>query len=72
MKKNLLTASVFVFGLILGGASASASNLGPSSPGPLNITEEMARCIRYCQAAGDSHDACWACCVHKVCPIDVQ
>lgn len=70
MKKKLLTASVFVFGLMLGGASASASSLDSAGPGPSQITPEMAQCIADCQASGQSRNVCWACCVQNICPVD--
>ena len=66
MKKNLIAASVFVFGLFLGGASAYASS--PTQGGNVpSITEEMAACISACQAAGGTRTACWSCCVQNIC-----
>lgn len=67
MKKNLIAASVFVFGLFLGGASAFASSPGGSGT---HITPEMAACISSCEANGGTRSACWACCVNNICPIE--
>ena len=69
MKKKLIVASVFLFGLGLGGASARASSGPPGGEVP-SITPEMAQCISACQAAGGNRDACWACCVRNICAVD--
>jgi hypothetical protein len=50
MKKNLIAASVFVFGLVLGGASAYASSPTQGANVP-RITEEMAACISACRSS---------------------
>jgi hypothetical protein len=64
MKKKLITASVFLFGLGLGGAAAAASSMGS---GPQGITEEMARCVSDCTANGGNRTLCWNCCVKNIC-----
>lgn len=69
MKKNLVAASVFVFGLFLGGASAYASSSNAGGPST-NITPEMAACISACEAAGGTRSACWSCCVQNICPVE--
>lgn len=66
MKKKLITASVFLFGLGLGGTTAFASNTAPEA-GPAGITEEMARCVYACESAGGNHTVCWNCCVRNIC-----
>ncbi|WP_146209691.1 hypothetical protein [Vitiosangium sp. GDMCC 1.1324] len=71
MKKNLLAASVFLFGLGLGGAAAASSG-GTPGGSPPSITPEMAACIYACEQAGGDHDVCWACCVRNICPIDAD
>ncbi|GMU03990.1 hypothetical protein [Corallococcus caeni] len=68
MKRKLLTASVFLFGLVLGGASASASSPSKDAPVP-SITPEMAACIADCQSGGQTFEACWACCVRNICEV---
>lgn len=70
MKKKLITATVFVFGVVLGGV-AGASGVTPSSTAP-SITPEMAACISACQAGGGTYQACWACCVQNICPVAVD
>jgi hypothetical protein len=70
MKKKLITATVFVFGVVLGGV-AGASGITPSSTAP-SITPEMAQCIHDCQAAGGTYNACWSCCVQNICPVPVE
>jgi hypothetical protein len=67
MKKNVIAASVFVFGLVLGGASAFASSPTAGGTAP-SITPEMAACISACQEAGGTRSACWSCCVQNICP----
>lgn len=58
MSKKLMAVCMFVFGMGLG-VSAFAGGAG--------ITEEMARCVADCKAAGGTHAACWSCCVQKIC-----
>ncbi|QSQ26316.1 hypothetical protein JY651_15870 [Pyxidicoccus parkwayensis] len=58
MKRKLLVASVFLFGLGLGVASASALE-----PGPSGITPEQKACIMECEANGGEFRACFDCCV---------
>ncbi|MDC0713769.1 hypothetical protein POL68_35210 [Stigmatella sp. ncwal1] len=69
MKKKLLTGAVFLFGLGLGGATASASGGTQDGTSP-GITPEMALCVAECKAAGGTHAVCWACCVNNICPVD--
>lgn len=69
MKKNLIAATVFLFGLGLGGASAFASSKTPEA-GPTNITEQMAQCIANCQAGGGAYQTCWNCCVRNICALN--
>ncbi|MBN8228597.1 hypothetical protein JYK02_13880 [Corallococcus macrosporus] len=66
MKRKLLTTSVFLFGLVLGGASASASSPSKDAPVP-SITPEMSACLAACQNDGQTFEACWACCVRNIC-----
>ncbi|WP_120647160.1 hypothetical protein [Corallococcus llansteffanensis] len=66
MKRKLITATVFLFGLALGGASASASSPTMDAPVPA-ITQEMARCVYACEQGGQSHTYCWNCCVRNIC-----
>lgn len=67
MKKRLITASVFLFGLGLG--SASAGTFGTSAPdtGSSGITEEMAKCVYDCELTGTPRQLCWSCCVKNMC-----
>ncbi|MFP2907586.1 hypothetical protein ACLESD_21560 [Pyxidicoccus sp. 3LFB2] len=66
MKTKLIAASVFLFGLGLGGGAARASSMAAES-GPSGITEEMARCVSDCKANGGAHQLCWNCCVKNMC-----
>lgn len=69
MKKKLIAASVFVFGLGLGSASAGTFSSNPAT-GPSSISPEQAQCISECQAAGGEYRACWNCCVSNICAVD--
>jgi hypothetical protein len=69
MKRKMIVASIFLFGLGLGGASARASGVTPGTDVP-SITPEMAQCVSACEAAGGNHNACWSCCVRHICPED--
>lgn len=65
MKRKLITTTVFLFGLAMGGATASAST---AKDAPVQgITEEMAQCVSDCKAGGQSHTICWNCCVRNIC-----
>ncbi|RKH22505.1 hypothetical protein D7Y13_31495 [Corallococcus praedator] len=64
----MITASVFMFGLLVGGASATASSPAKDAPVP-GITEEMARCVYECTSGGQSHTVCWNCCVRNICEL---
>ena len=66
MKRKLITTTVFLFGLAMGGATASASSPAKGAPGQ-GITEEMAACVYACKAGGQSHTVCWNCCVKNIC-----
>ncbi|MCY1043028.1 hypothetical protein OV208_17035 [Corallococcus sp. bb12-1] len=68
MKMKLITASVFMFGLIVGGTSATASSPSKDAPVP-GITQEMARCISACTSNGGTQTACWNCCVRNICEL---
>ncbi|CAM3746881.1 hypothetical protein COSO111634_24610 [Corallococcus soli] len=68
MKRKLLTATVFMFGLALGGTSAIASSPSPEATVP-GITQEMARCVYECQSNGGTHAVCWNCCVRNICEL---
>ncbi|WP_147444873.1 hypothetical protein [Corallococcus sp. CA053C] len=66
MKRKLITTTVFLLGLAVGGASASASSPAMDAPVP-SITPEMAACVYACEQGGQSHTVCWNCCVRNIC-----
>jgi hypothetical protein len=70
MKKKLIAASVFLFGLGIGGAAAAASSITSGTGSTPGITEEMAACVYACESGGGNHTVCWNCCVRNICAVD--